>query len=122
MAKAYLSHSKACLRTTRARNHDAFKCLQSFLVTFFDFHMHANAIPRNKVGKIGAQGLSQKFFDNQIRHVDVPSFLYVFAPNLGQQFFIFVAQHDLLQKIGAVPHSFFKRRAPPPAPDIFVIA
>ena len=122
MAKADLSHREAGLRAARAGNHDAFKCLQSFLVTFFDFYMHANAVAGNKGRKIGAQRLSQEFFDDQIRHDDVPSFLYVFAHNLGQQFFIFLAEHDLLKKIGAIPHRFFKRRTPPPSPDIFVIA
>src|SRR5256885_12225483 len=55
VAKAYLPYSKARLRPTSTRNHDAFKRLQSFLVTFFDLHMHANAVAGNKGRKIGAQ-------------------------------------------------------------------
>ena len=125
---------KLILRTVKlacgpaaARNHDAFECLQTLLVAFLDLHVHADGVARHELRNVGALGLRQKFFNDQVSHDFSPSnrsldrsvFL---ARDVGQQLLVFVAQRGPVQQIGPVAPCFFQGRASPPAAYFFMIA
>ena len=128
MAKADLAHGKAGLRAAATRNDHALKCLQAFLVAFLDLHVYADAVARHELRNVGALGLGQKFFDDQVSHDLVPRIRNLeicfsfFARNSGQQFFIFVAQRGAIQQVGPVAQRFLQSRAPAPAAYFFMIA
>src|SRR5262245_55317123 len=63
LAEADLAHCETCLRSSRARDYNTFKCLQALLIAFLDFDVHANGIARNELGKVGPLGLGQQFFN-----------------------------------------------------------
>src|SRR5580700_4141075 len=68
LTEADLADRKTGLGTARTRDDYAFERLQTLLVAFLNLYVDANGIARNEFRKVGAFGLGQQLFDDQVRH------------------------------------------------------
>src|SRR6266550_907273 len=102
----FLTVKLACGPRVRAITTPSNACNRSLSPSLI-FTCTRTLSPGTKAGRSVRNVLARSFSMIRFDMMMSLRYLYVFAHNLGQQFFIFLAEHDLLKKIGAIPHRLF---------------
>jgi hypothetical protein len=64
LSKAHFADGKGALGPLVDGNYEAFKRLQTFLIAFFNLHLHANLVAGHEIGEIGALQLFSQTLHN----------------------------------------------------------